>query len=274
MPRTSIAVGSVSMLRRYPVKSMLGEDVPELAVDELGAAHDRRLALVDVESGRVASAKQPRLWRTLLQCTARVGAGGVVITLPGGEVVAATDADADLSRLLGRTVVVSASRLPGAEVERPDPEGVLEHGVEADIGFELLELSMATPGSTFVDHSPLHIITTATLETIGVEAIRYRPNIVVQTPPGTLPYLENDWLGGEISLGGVRVRATIPTPRCCLPTLEHGALGRAPQALRVPVAQNMVEVEGFGVLPCAGVFLEVVGPGTIKLGDHVVAAAV
>lgn len=259
----------MSLLRRYPVKSMLGEELAELPVDRLGAHHDRRFALLDVETGRVASAKQPRLWRRLLQCSARVDGDDVLITLSDGRTVSAEAADEELSRLLGREVRLSGVRAPGAEVERPDPEVVLEHGLDAEVDYELLELSMATPGSTFVDHSPLHVITTATVERIGVEALRYRPNIVVESPPGAKPYEENDWLGRDVLVGGVRARATIPTPRCSLPTLEHGPLGRAPQALRVPVAENMVEVEGFGVLPSAGAYLEVVAPGTIMVGDRV-----
>lgn len=262
--------GVVSLLRRYPVKSMLGEELAELTVDERGAAGDRRLALLDVATGRVASAKQPRLWRTLLKCSARVDGGDVLITLPDGQGVAATDADEALTALLGRDVRISGERPAGAEVERPDPVEVLAHGLDADVGYEILEISQGTPGTSFVDHSPLHVITTATLDAVGVEALRYRPNIVVETPPGTAPYGENAWLGGEVRLGGVRARATLPTPRCSVPTLEHGELGRAPQALRVPVAENVVDVEGFGTLPCAGVYLEVVDGGTVRLGEDVV----
>ena len=40
--------GTVESLRRYPVKSMLGESVAESLVTERGLAADRRLALVPV----------------------------------------------------------------------------------------------------------------------------------------------------------------------------------------------------------------------------------
>jgi hypothetical protein len=264
------ALGEVSLLRRYPVKSMLGEELTELAVDERGVANDRGLALLDVATGRVATAKQPRLWRALLQCAARLhDDGDVVVTLPDGRDVLAEQADGALSELLGRKVRLARERPDGAAVERPDPVDVLEHGLDADVGYELLEIAEATPGASFVDHSPLHVITTATLDAIGVEALRYRPNVVVATPPGHPPYAENIWLGREVRLGSIRARATLPTPRCSVPTLEHGPLGRAPRALRVPAAENMVEVEGFGTLPCAGVYLEVVEGGTLRLGDAV-----
>jgi MOSC domain-containing protein YiiM len=35
------------------------------------------------------------------------------------------------------------------------------------------------------------------------------------------------------------------------------------------MAENRVDVPGFGVLPCAGVYLEVLGAGTIRTGDPV-----
>ncbi len=71
----------VESLCRYPVKSMLGETVDSLCVDARGAERDRRLALLDETTGHVASAKQARLWRGLLQCTARTEAGAVRIAL-------------------------------------------------------------------------------------------------------------------------------------------------------------------------------------------------
>ncbi|MGH3637140.1 MAG: MOSC N-terminal beta barrel domain-containing protein, partial [Mycobacterium sp.] len=125
----------VQSLRRYPVKSMLGEDVTEMIVDERGADGDRRLALVDAATGRVASAKQPRLWRMLLRLSASGDVGRVHIQLPDGADVAADDPDIDelLSRLVGRPVRLISERPQGATLERPDPEKVLELGVDAEV---------------------------------------------------------------------------------------------------------------------------------------------
>ncbi|ETB46162.1 molybdenum cofactor biosysynthesis protein, partial [Mycobacterium avium 11-0986] len=106
----------VEALLRYPVKSMLGETLDRLAVDEHGAQGDRRLALVDDETGHVASAKNPRLWRDLLTCTARADASGVRISLPDGMDVAADDPGVDelISRLTRRRVRLIARRPDGA----------------------------------------------------------------------------------------------------------------------------------------------------------------
>lgn len=254
-------------MRRHPVKSMLGEEPAELVLGPGGVDGDRALALLDVATGRVATAKHPRLWRRLLQCSARThDGGGVLVTLPDGRVLPAADADGPLGELLGRPVRLTAVRPAGASVERPDPEDVLAHGVDAELDAPLLEIAQGTPGGTFVDHSPVHLITTATLEHLGVEALRYRPNLVLAGDGP--PFAENTWLGRELVLGDVRLRLTLPTPRCSVPTLEHGDLPRAPHAVRGPMAQNRVDVPGFGVLPCAGAYAEVVEGGTLRVGTR------
>jgi uncharacterized protein YcbX len=260
---------TVLALRRYPVKSMLGSEVDVARLGPGGVDGDRALALIDTGTGRVATAKHPRLWRSLLQCSAVPDGDAVTITLPDGRSVPAGDADGPLSEFLGRPVRLARERPPGAEVERPDPEDVLAHGVEAVVDAPTLEIAQGTPGGTFVDHSPLHLITTATLEHLGVEALRYRPNLVLATPPGTAPFVENSWLGRELEIGDVRLRVTLPTPRCSVPTLEHGSLPRAAHAVRGPLEQNRVEVTGFGVLPCAGAYAEVLDGGTVRTGDTV-----
>src|SRR5436189_2528 len=132
----------VGTLYRYPVKSMLGEAVDAIAVDEQGVEYDRRLALIDEETGRVASAKQARLWRGLLTCTATVDSGRVSIRMPDGEHLStdADEADARLSDLLARPVRLAHSRPTGASLERADPEQVLEFGLDAEVDAPLLEL--------------------------------------------------------------------------------------------------------------------------------------
>ncbi len=193
----------VQSLLRYPVKSMLGETVDSMFVDERGAEGDRRLALVDAVTGHVASAKQARLWRGLLKCTANGNTGRVSIGLPDGTDIAADDPGVDelLSRLTGRAVRLVSQRPDGATLERPDPEKLLELGLDAEVSGRILKIAQATPGDSFTDEAPLHAITTATLEHIGVEALRYRPNLVIATPSGYPPYAENDWVGKDVAVG-------------------------------------------------------------------------
>lgn len=59
-------------------------------------------------------------------------------------------------------------------------------------------------------------------------------------------------------------------PAMCRPHTEHGPLDRAPHALRTPAAENRVAALDMGILPCDGVYFEVVTEGTIRIGDGVV----
>ena len=262
----------VSTLTRYPVKSMLGQLLDEVAVGATGLEGDRWHALVDPATGYVASAKHPRLWRRLLQYSAAADGSSVRVTTPDGDVL-----DADDPRLvellaadLGRDVTISAVRTRGSQVERPDPEDVISRGVEAEIEAPTLEISQGTAGDTFVDHSPIHLITTATLEHLDIDALRYRPNLVLSGD--VEPFVENGWIGRELTVGEVVLRLTLPTPRCAVPTLEHGALPANKKALTPLLTENRREVPGFGVLPCAGAYAEVVRPGTVRVGDAVTIA--
>ena len=60
-PTQSFAA-SVVALWRYPVKSMLGEDLNATEVTEDGLLGDRAYGLVDSSDGKVVSAKNPRKW--------------------------------------------------------------------------------------------------------------------------------------------------------------------------------------------------------------------
>src|SRR5437899_6787189 len=95
-------VGTLSQIWRYPVKSMAGESLEAAAVDEFGIDGDRRFALLDVASGKVASAKRPRRWGDLLLYRAALDGEGVRITAPG-EPTHVVD-DASLSKVFDREV--------------------------------------------------------------------------------------------------------------------------------------------------------------------------
>jgi MOSC domain-containing protein len=65
---SSERVGTIRALWRYPVKSMLGEQLDAVDVSESGVVGDRAYALQDRETGKVASAKHPKLLPNLLAC--------------------------------------------------------------------------------------------------------------------------------------------------------------------------------------------------------------
>ena len=63
-------VGTIEALWRFPVKSMLGEELEAVDLGEGGIVGDRVYAIQDRETGKVASAKHPKLWPDLLGCRA------------------------------------------------------------------------------------------------------------------------------------------------------------------------------------------------------------
>jgi uncharacterized protein YcbX len=165
-------------------------------------------------------------------------------------------------------VRLSAERPAGATVERPAPEDVIAEGEDADVPYQTIEIGAGTPGSTFVDFAPVHLITSATLGRVGAEMIRYRPNLVIGTPSG-VPFAENDWAGRDVTIGHVVLRVSIPTPRCAVPTLAHGSLPRRTDAVRTLLEHNRVDVPGHGTHPCLGAYAQVLHGGTITIGDQV-----
>jgi hypothetical protein len=54
--------GSVVALWRYPVKSMMGEELNSCEVTDRGLLGDRQFAVVDSATGKVGGAKNPRRW--------------------------------------------------------------------------------------------------------------------------------------------------------------------------------------------------------------------
>ncbi|MBM0235281.1 MOSC N-terminal beta barrel domain-containing protein [Micromonospora sp. STR1_7] len=120
--------GRLVQLRRYPVKSLLGERIPTAEIGVTGVAGDRALALLDRASGRVASAKQPHRWRDLLALRATGGAPDPVrITLPDGRHLSVVDPDIDvaLSAAVGHPVTLVDAVPAGATLLRSHPEAVL-----------------------------------------------------------------------------------------------------------------------------------------------------
>lgn len=84
-------------------------------------------------------------------------------------------------------------------------------------------------------------------------------------------FVENDWLGRELRVGDdLTLRVIARTPRCAIPTLEHGPLPRNTAAVRVPADHNrVVPMDPFDPQPCAGAYAQVLRPGRIRLGDTV-----
>ena len=250
---TEMDVGSVGSLWRYPIKSMMGEELNAIAVTERGLLGDRAYALMDRSTGKVASAKNPRKWRNLLEFAAtyteppRLGEKfpPVQITLPENTIVTTEQGDIDqiLSAALGREVTLSTSapKAPTLEEYWPDVDG-LDHRET------VTEEEM--PAETFFDFAIVHVLTTNSIDRLRelypegrFEVRRFRPNIVVEPASDERTFIENSWIGRTLTLGDeVRLSINGPCPRCVMTTLPQGDLPKDVGILRTAAQHNQAHV--------------------------------
>jgi hypothetical protein len=247
---------------------MMGEELNASLVTERGLLGDRAFALVDRETGKVVSAKEPRKWAKMFEFRAayaeRPGGNGlppVRITLPDGTIVASDVSELNeiVSRELGRAVALAASapEAPSLEEYWPDIEG---------LAFRELVTDEAMPPGTFFDLAVVHVLTTATIDRLRelypdgrFEVRRFRPNVVVATEERG--FVENDWIGRSLALGDeVRLEVTGPCPRCVMTTLPQYDLPKDPGILRAAAKNNEANV---------GVYASVVRGGAVRRGDRV-----
>jgi len=264
----SSELGRVVAIWRYPVKSMMGEELNTTAVTSHGLLGDRAYALVDAETGKVASAKNPRRWPNLFDFRAAYVAAPdsspatVRITLPDGTPVTSdqSDVEARLSASVGRTVRLARSAPDGAAAEGywPDHEWLPDR----DTVFEF-----PLPPGTFFDGATVHLLTTATLDRLRAlapasrfEVPRFRPNLVIEPAEGAAGFVENDWIGRTLAIGGVELKIEGPCPRCVMTTLPQGSLPHDPAVLRTLVRENEGNV---------GVYAAIARPGLLRRGDTV-----
>lgn len=266
--------GSVDSLWRYPVKSMLGEELTATELTERGLLGDRAYALVDSVDGKVATAKNPKKWPTLFGFRAalieqpRPGASlpPVRITLPDGTIATSQQADLNqlLSEALNRTVKLNAAGrghagAASAEEYWPDMEG---------LDFRDTVTDFTLPTGTFFDCATVHVLTTATIARLHqlypsgrFEIPRFRPNIVVAPASSEEDFVENAWIGHTLAIGdSVRLRITGPCGRCVMTTLAQGDLPADPGILRTAAQHNKVSV---------GIYATVERGGPIRRGDAV-----
>jgi uncharacterized protein len=277
----------VSELRRYPVKSMAGEQLDSVEVGETGLVHDRQYGVVDVETGKVASAKRPKLWARLLEVGARVDGGAVVINIDGTTLGIDDPAlPPQLSTFLGRAVEVRSEPPPDARIEEawePALKGgippFLGSPVSAEDDGDIIEVPVsegladfgAAPG--FYEFGAVHLVTTSTLRSLAAASPgsdfhpeRFRPNILVETDGDG--FLETTWQNKVIEVGDVTMDLQFTVPRCVMTTLAQEGLPVDRDVLRTITNVNRVDLFGTPT-PCVGVYARPRADGTIRVGDEV-----
>lgn len=232
-------IGRVAALWRYPVKSMLGEQLEEADFAERGLAGDRAYAVADVESGRIQNAKRAD-WEGLFDFRADLTGepyddpSCLRITLPDGEVITgeAGNRDEKLSGAFGRGATLVS-------------------------------------GGVFFDLGAVHLLTTASLEKLGelypegnFDPRRFRPNVVLELGSGEVGFVEDGWLRRTLLLGDeVVLEVTEPVARCVMTTLPQAELAKDQGIMNTAYRHNGNNV---------GVYARVLEGGRVGHGDRAV----
>lgn len=226
-------------LWRYPVKSLLGEQLDSVRVTPDGFEGDRRFAIYDLETGFGLTARRVP---ELLFASARLCEdGSAEITLPDGSI---PQSDDELSEWLGRRVALRSS---DASVTRlfENPED-FEH--DSDWApFEGAD-------GPFHDSARARISLVST-GTIGAwDRRRFRSNVLLEGEG------EDDLVGSAVELGDVGIDVGNNIERCVMTTRpQAGGIERDLDVLRT-IARERGNNLAVGAL--------VSRPGHVRVGDE------
>ena len=119
---------------------------------------------------------------------------------------------------------------------------------------------------SFFDSSVVHLVTTSTLERLGelhpagrFDPRRFRPNLLLETPERG--FVEEDWVGRTLRIGGALIEITKPCSRCVITT--HGQED-------LPIDRNVLRTVREHNDEHVGVYGLVREEGTISRGDEAV----
>jgi uncharacterized protein len=237
-----VEIGHVEAIFRYPVKSMGGERLETANLGWHGLEGDRRVAFRRVadRSGMpwLTACKLPDL---LLFRPQRCEGGA-----PGDIPTHIRTPDGEEMPVFGEDLAREVGRRYGSPVEIMQ----LNHGI-----FDEASISV-------IASDTVHEI--SRLAGLGLDMRRFRPNVVVRLLR-SLPFQEDEWLGGVLSFGdgheGPAVTVTMRDVRCSMVNLDPDSASPAPEVLKAVVRVNQNN---------AGVYGAVTPIGRLAVGQTVV----
>ncbi len=240
-------VGTLERLRRYPVKSMAGEDLSEARVTYAGLLGDRVYAFVD--NGNRSSFP----WMT--------GRQGPPMILFRTRFFVPPGAEEEHPRAGQYAVEVTT---PEGEVFKADEPGLRE-SLEKRFG---RTLSVRFSERSMTDAMPVSLLGVGTVRGLGEEvgmrlnALRFRANFYVRWA-NDAPYYEDELVGRRLRIGEqVEVQVVEKDSRCKMITLDPETAEAAPQVL-----ETVARKHG----GCTGVYAAVLREGVVRVQDAVYA---
>jgi uncharacterized protein YcbX len=245
----------VSRLAIAPVKGLGLVHPEEVVLRRDGVATDRRFYLVDPD-GRLVNNKT---CGELMQVRPEVSAdaGALTLCFPTGEVsgVVALGAAIETS-FYGRPVT-------GRLVDGPWSEAISDHA-----GRPLRLVRTDEHGAAIDRVHVVSVISDGSLRALarhaGVDSVdgrRFRMTIEIE---GCDEHEEDGWIGGEVEIGGARIRVTGPVGRCAVTTRNPDTGTSDLDTLGALAGYRTVkESKAFGCGVCGDVVVE----GSMRIGD-------
>jgi len=239
-----IEIGYVEAIFRYPVKSMAGERLEEANLGWYGLDGDRRLALrrMDDRSGMpwLTASKLPAL---LLFAPKRHEDGAQ------GDPTHIRTPDGEEMPVFGDDLATEVGRRYGAPVQMMR----LNHGIFDEASISVIAVDTVREIGRIAGRSP--------------DVRRFRPNVVVRLLR-SLPFQEDEWLGGVLSFGegddAPAITVTTRDVRCSMVNLDPDSASPAPEVLKAVVRANQNN---------AGVYGAVTRIGRLAVGQTILLSA-
>jgi MOSC domain-containing protein len=243
--QSTVAVGSITELWRYPASSLAGERLEAISVGEETIDGDRLFGLVDVSDNEIARPDRDTKWHKVPRIRTRLSSDyELEIATPDGDWLAAPGIESD--RTVSAYLGFGASIRPFAQENAP--------------------LGYSGP-LTAVRYrkAPIHLLTTASLARLkalhpegAADPRRFRPNIVVDIAAIEGSFPETEWIGRKLAIGDLLLTISEPCRRCGFTIIAQDGFDHDPAILRNLVRHNAHNL---------GVYCTVDQPGRVEVGE-------
>lgn len=224
----------VKEIRRFPVKSILGESLFSIPIDNRGFLGDRLWAIKDM-TGKFGSGKTTRRFqhmKGLFNFRARYERDIPIVTMPDG-------------------------------VEYRGDDNAVDKALSERLGFPVT--LVREESISHFDEGPISIITTSSLRMLSqqigepVDPRRFRANLLIDTE--STGFIEDNWVGKQIKIGTTAtLRVIAPLQRCVMVNNPQEELRQDNRLLRTLVKHHGATF---------GVWAKVERNGIVNVGDKV-----